>query len=113
MGISIEEFKHLNPKKLGLYAKGYHMKQKERDQEMWTWFGNYGISSMIFAIDHCLNGKKAKSKYVEEPIIQHVENAEQRKEEHDKKLRELFWASLFTMEKNWKRDHPEKSGGAQ
>ena len=35
---------------------------------MWAWWGNYGISALCFAIDHCFS-KKAKSKYINEPIM--------------------------------------------
>ena len=33
-----------------------------------TWIGTYGMSALTTAIDHCMNGKKAKSKFVEELI---------------------------------------------
>ena len=35
---------------------------------MWAWWGNYGISALCFAIDHCFS-KKAKSKYINEAIM--------------------------------------------
>ena len=28
---------------------------------MWAWFGNYGVSAMIVAIDRCFGGKKSKA----------------------------------------------------
>jgi hypothetical protein len=37
---------------------------------MWSWWGNYGISAVTCALDHCLNGKKAKTKYIKKPLLQ-------------------------------------------
>lgn len=41
---------------------------KERESDVWNFVGTYGISALIYAIDHCLNGKKAKSEYIKKPI---------------------------------------------
>ena len=70
IGISLEEFKKLTPKTLGYCLKGEELRRKERDSEMWSWWGNYGISAVTFALDHCLNGKKAKTKYLKKPLLQ-------------------------------------------
>ncbi len=72
MGISIEEFKHLNPKKLEWCYKGYKLKKEEEDRNSWQRWGDYGISALIFAIDHCLHGDKAKTAYVEKPISEKI-----------------------------------------
>lgn len=64
----MEDFKHLNPKKLEYCFKGYKMRREMEDREAWLNWGAYGTSALIFSIDHCLNGKKAQSKYIEEPI---------------------------------------------
>lgn len=34
--------------------------------------GQYTLSAVYVAIDHALNGKKAKSKYIEKPILAEV-----------------------------------------
>ena len=61
---------------------------------MWAWWGNYGISALYFAIEHCLNGKKAKTKYVNEPIMAKVlENDGLTEEEiYEKELRKALVA---------------------
>lgn len=64
IGISLEQFKKLTPKTLGYCLKGEELRRKEYDSEMWSWWGNYGISAVTCALDHCLNGKKAKTKYI-------------------------------------------------
>lgn len=51
-----------------------------RDEEMWLWFGNYGLSAISVAVDHCLAGQKAKSKYIEKPIMAELEEKSSYKE---------------------------------
>ncbi len=67
MGVSWEEFWHMNPHIIKCISEGYRKKQEMRDREMWSWFGNYGISAMIFAIEHCF-AKNPKTSYLENPV---------------------------------------------
>lgn len=69
IGISIEEFKHLNPKKLGYCMKGYEIQQRRRDEEVWAWIGRYGLSALAVAIEHNF-AKNPKSHYVKKPMLQ-------------------------------------------
>lgn len=51
---------------------------------MHMWWGNYGISALVYAIEHCLAGKKAKSEYVKEAILnKFLENDKLTQEEID------------------------------
>lgn len=72
MGIAWDKFWHMNPRIIKLIAKGYQEEQKIRDREMWSWLGNYGISALVFAIDHCFS-KKAKSEYIDKPVSDRAE----------------------------------------
>lgn len=87
MGISIEEFKHLNPKKLEWCYKGYKLKKEEEDRNSWQRWGDYGISALIFAIEHCLNGRKAQSKYIDKPIMERADIADNEKKFRSKEKR--------------------------
>ena len=110
IGISLEEFKHLNPQKLVYCLEGYKIKRKQRDEEMWLWWGNYGLSAVLFAVEHCLAGKKARTKYIDKPIFQAME--EQNKtmtEEELQKQRELFVAKLQIMQTNFEMSHKNKN----
>ena len=71
-----------------------------RDEEMWAWWGNYGISALCFAIDHCFS-KKAKSKYINEPIMSKACENDGLTEEKLQKQRELFVAKLQVMQTNF------------
>lgn len=72
-------------------------------------FGSYGISALMVAIDHCLNGRKARSKYIEKPIMQELEekNKPLSEEEMDRQ-RELFVAKLEAMRVNFELNHKKK-----
>ena len=69
IGISIEEFKHLNPTKLGYCLKGYAIQERRKDAQVWAWLGNYGLSAVSTAIEHNFS-KHPKSKYIEKPMLQ-------------------------------------------
>lgn len=106
MGISIEEFKHLNPKKLEWCYKGYKLKKEEEDRNSWQRWGDYGISALIFAIEHCLNGRKAQSKYIDKPIMERADIADNEKE--IQKQRKAFLTGLMAMQANFELSHPKK-----
>lgn len=110
MGISVEEFKHMTPYKLECCLKGHNLKREMRDEEMWLWWGHYGLSAVSVAVEHCLAGKKARSKYIEKPIYRELE--EQNKpmsEEELQRQRELFVAKLEVMKTNFELNHKKRS----
>lgn len=37
---------------------------------MWMWMGSYGLSAVAVAVEHCLAGRKARSKYIERPVME-------------------------------------------
>ena len=45
------------PADLEHYSKAYMLAQKETDSNMWAWWGTYGLSATLTAIDRALNGK--------------------------------------------------------
>lgn len=69
IGLSVEEFRHLNPYKLEQCIKGYNLKRKARDEEAWLWVGKYVTSSLQVVLDQAFNGRQATSKYPQEPIL--------------------------------------------
>lgn len=59
----------MNPHIINCIRKGYEEKVREQDYLQYLWFGNYGLSAVSVAVEHCLAGRKAKSKYIEKPIL--------------------------------------------
>ena len=83
MGITLEEFENMNPRMIESYRKGFEQRQELEDEKMWNWFGTYGISAVMVAVEHALLGKDAKSEYLKESItkMQRRENGELTEEE--------------------------------
>ena len=79
----------------------YKNKQRIKDEEMWMWWGNYGISALIVAIDRCFSGKKSKAEYIKEPILSQTFKDDGLTEEEKQKQRELFVAKLQVMQTNF------------
>lgn len=90
MGVTWERFMDSNPKELEPYDRAHKAKIIEQDYLQHLWWGVYGRSAFGFAIDHCLNGKKAKSKYIEKPILQE-------KEEKNKNVESKEQIAVFEM----------------
>lgn len=88
------------------------MQRKMRDEEMWIWWGNYGISAIRYSVEHCLAGRKARSKYIDKPIMQEKGNRNKpMSEEELQRQRELFVAKLEVMRVNFEINHPKNDGG--
>lgn len=72
------------PEELKPYDIAHEKKIKEQDALMYMWFGNYALSAVSVAVEHCLAGKKAKSEFIKEPILSTIET----KKEEDRPLTE-------------------------
>ena len=97
-GLSVDDIDWSCPAELEPYNKAHSMEQKERDEHLWS-MGIYVESAVRTAIDRSFNGKKAASKYIDEPILRTIEaddglTQEERDEKELKKmlLYEEQWA---------------------
>lgn len=77
MGVSWEEFWRTNPYILKLIYKGHQEKIKEQDYMAWL-SNQYTLSAVSVAVEHCLAGQKARSKYLENPIFELAKEQEYR-----------------------------------
>jgi len=68
MGITLDDFWKLTPHKLKMITHAHIEKIKELDRLNWI-LGQYIQSAVGVAVEHCLNGNKAHSKYITEPIL--------------------------------------------
>lgn len=99
------------PSDLEPYARAHELELQENDRMMHAMCGNYILSAVSVAIEHCLAGRKAKSKYINKPILEHMK--EQRKELSEEELqrqRELFVAKLEVMKANFELNHKDSMG---
>ena len=72
---------------------------------MWLWFGSYGVSAVAVAVEHCLSGKKAKSKYIDRPVMEQQGIAE--KEITDKDIRKAILTEEMYMVAAERKGLPE------
>lgn len=75
---------------------------------IYAWCGDYLLSAVSVAVEHCLAGKKAKSKYLEKPILsklqEEIEDEELTQEEIDnRELQKMIFA-----EEMWAKQHKRK-----
>ena len=68
IGVPYELFWTLNPHKLKAFYKAYEIHKKILDEEMWI-MGAYVNNAVLSAVEHNLAGKKAKTKYLEQPFL--------------------------------------------
>lgn len=94
-----------NPTDLEPYRLAYKRECDNTDRQMHSWFGSYGISALVFAIDHCLNGRKASTKYMDNCLSDLLN--EETDEDKLQKQREMFVAGLLAMQANFEITHPK------
>ena len=98
IGLSYKEFMHSTPKVLKAYDKAYIKKIETFDNLAWQFCGNYMLSAVAVAVEHCLAGRKARSEYVSEPRLKDCMLTED--EKRQKQLDE-FVKKLETMQANF------------
>lgn len=111
MGVTWQEFWGMNPHIIKCLQKGHEERMKQEDYLQYLWWGRYGLSAVSVAVEHCLAGRKAKSKYVDKPVLEEI--AEQNKpmsEEELQRQRELFVAKLEVMKTNFELNHKKGDG---
>lgn len=95
----------MNPHIIKLLLKGHEEKIKEQDYLAWIQ-GQYVLSAVSVAVEHCLAGRKARSKYIKKPILQELEEKNKpMTEEELQRQRELFVARLQAMKTNFELNH--------
>lgn len=94
----------MNPRIIKLHAKGHEKKIKEQDYLAWL-FNQYVLSATTVAVERCLAGNKAKSKYVEKPFMTMAEENKPLTEEEKQKQVDLFFARENARRVNWKRKY--------
>ena len=82
-GFSVRDIDLSCPADLQPYADAYNLAQKEKDTQMWAWWGNYGLCSITMAIEKCLAGDKAKMKYIKSPIMGSINTSENKENKEE------------------------------
>lgn len=101
----------MNPHIIKLLLKGYKEKIREQDYLAWL-FGQYTLSAVSVAVEHCLAGRKAKSKYMEKSIMQELDANRPLTEEEKQREVDMFFAREKARRVNWRRKHPKNGTGS-
>lgn len=62
----------MNPHIIGIIMEGHRLKQRMQDEQMWL-MGMYVQSAVATAVERNLYGHKARSKYIEQPLLRQEE----------------------------------------
>ena len=94
----------MNPHIIKLILKGHEEKIKEQDYLAWL-SNQYTLSAVSVAVEHCLAGRKAKSKYIGRSFMQEIEEKQQEEkpltEEEKKRQTEQLFLRLRIMGANF------------
>lgn len=93
------------PKELEPYDLAHKRKMMEMDSFMHMWWGVYGVNAVSVAVEHCLAGKKAKSEFIKESVLEKIyENDGLTQEEIDEReLRKMLLAEEMWIKNDKKR----------
>lgn len=76
-GLSVDDIDMSSPADMKPYLKAHEEELKEQDYLAWL-SNQYTLSAVSVAVEHCLAGRKAKSKYIKKPLLQEIsERAEE------------------------------------
>lgn len=104
-GLSVDDIDWSSPADMKPYLKMHKEELKEKDYLAWLQ-GQYTLSAVSVVVEHCLAGRKAKSKYIKKPLLQELEERnEPMTEEEIQRQRELFVAKLQAMKTNFELNH--------
>lgn len=111
-GFTLDDIDWSSPADLEPYAKAHKMQKIEEDNLIYAWCGSYLTSAVSFVIEHCFTGSKAKSKYIDKPLLQPEEENRPLTEEEKQKAVDLFFAREDARRINWKRNHHKDGTGS-
>lgn len=99
----------MTPTELGYCLKGYETRRKMQDRTAWEYIGTYGLSAVMTAVEHCLAGSQAVTKYIEKPNLQDGILQSRPLTEEEKMLEvDKFFAQEEARRINWRRTHRKK-----
>ncbi|MCD7724288.1 MAG: hypothetical protein LUI12_01825 [Clostridiales bacterium] len=103
----------MTKRSMDAHIEGNRLQEKKKDEDNWI-FGMYVLSAVSVAVEHNLAGKKAKSKYIEKPIMQQMEELKAKEnltEEEKKNQIEQFFSRLMVMQSNFELEKSKNEKG--
>lgn len=107
-GITAEDINWSCPADLEPYSKAHDLELKNMDAYIYSVCGMYVMSAVSVSVEHCLAGKKAKSKYIDTTITKEVEKNKPLTEDEIQKMRDAFVLKMEMMKANFDANHKDK-----
>lgn len=102
-GLTVNDIDWSCPSDLEPYADAHKLQMTEMDNYIYSVFGNYGISALMFAIEHNL-AKNPKSEYMKKPMLDFNNVSNEITEEDKQKEVDLFFATEKARKINFRRN---------
>ena len=103
-GLSVDDIDWSSPADMEPYLKMHKEELKEKDYLAWL-SNQYTLSAVLVVIEHCFAGRKARSEYIKEPILQTAEKNKPLSEKEKQREVDMFFAKENARRVNWKRNH--------
>jgi len=100
LGVSKAEILDSSPFELKPYVRAYKMRRMQRDEDNF-YLMHYMSSAVIYAIDHCLAGRKAKTEMVKEPFLSKLLEQEKLESMTEEERYELEVKKAIMNEEAW------------
>lgn len=111
-GMTEKEFWLTNPRKILVYEQAWKDVENRKNEMMYMWWGNYGMSALVTALSGVLTpmfcGKQSQTKYVDKPM-RIFEMTEEEKEAYKEEQTALFVEWCESMQKNWEANNTPDS----
>ncbi len=115
-GFAVHDIDWSCPADLEPYAKAHKMNLMENDNIIHAVCGRYVLSAVSVAVEHCLAGRKAKSQYIKQPIMQEIEQKQKKEsdshspltEEEKKQKTERLFMQLRIMGANFELNNQKR-----
>lgn len=110
IGISYEQFWHLNPRKLKPFEKAYKLRQKQIDGQMWM-MGRYVLEAFNVVMANSFGKKGTHVQYREKPFMAELDTETKEMSEAEKieKTNSLF-GMFRIMQTNFNNYHGVENG---
>ena len=107
-GMTEKEFWLTNPRKILAYEQAWKDTENRKNEMMYMWWGNYGMSALVTALSGVLTpmfcGKQSQTKYVDKPM-RIFEMTEEEEEAYKEEQTALFVEWCESMQKNWEANN--------
>ena len=90
------------------YEKAYRQELEQTDALQYMWWGRYGLSATLVAVEHAVFGAKAQSEYTKELVYKSIDQNRELTEDEKQREVDKFFKQEDARLANWKRNKRRK-----